>query len=353
MASNPYSNSKVGWHLDRLQAMRSGGVVRPVHVHFIMSDFCNQSCVFCSYRAPTGLSVENFGVEGNINPMRQIPLEKCKEILTDCAEVGVEAIQFTGGGEPTTHPNHGEILKYAHDLGLSTALVTNGVILRDLDAYKNLAWLRISLDAGVKETYEEMRISNSWDKVLEHLTMFASLQPKVVVGVSFVVTEYNWREIRLAAIVAKASGVGSIRFSTFLFKGDEGHLEPEQIREVSFALDGLANLETPTFKIYDMFGERVAGLRHGPPKHSFCGYQQITVYIGGDQKVYRCCTTAYTDHGEIGSLKDQRFIEWFENESQDRYLTFDATTCNYCQFNEKNEFIYDIVRGKPKHVEFV
>ena len=43
------------------------------------------------------------------NPNRKIPYEKCLEILDDCAEMGVKAIQITGGGEPSVHPDHTKI----------------------------------------------------------------------------------------------------------------------------------------------------------------------------------------------------------------------------------------------------
>ena len=80
-----------------------------------------------------GLSTELFGAvqSGGFthNPNRKIKTEKALEIIDDCAAIGVKAIQFTGGGEPTVHPDHLELFLYAQELGIKTALVTNGVKL--------------------------------------------------------------------------------------------------------------------------------------------------------------------------------------------------------------------------------
>src|SRR6185436_9951432 len=83
----------------------------------------------CAYRSSNGFSIEQFaGVNGEKNPNRKITTAKAIEILDDCGSLGVKAIQFTGGGEPTVHPDHLLIFEYAQNMGLETSLVTNGVL---------------------------------------------------------------------------------------------------------------------------------------------------------------------------------------------------------------------------------
>jgi hypothetical protein len=103
------------------------------------------------------------------------------------------------------------------------------------------------------------------------------------------------------------------------------------------------------FRVIDFFGDRIGDLQQAAPDYQFCGYQQFVVYIGGDQKVYTCCTNAYTPHGEIGDLKNQRFADWMRTH---RRFDFDARGCHHCQFNEKNRVI-NYMLGEPPHVEFV
>ncbi len=139
-----YSTLKALRHLDVIQDIRRGHATRPVHVQVILSDLCNQACDFCAYRDPSYSSSQRFfeinhkhagaalrrdtaHPERNYNPNRMIQWPKVQEILDDCAAMGVQAVQFTGGGEPTVHPHWHDAIAYAQTLGLRTALVTNGV----------------------------------------------------------------------------------------------------------------------------------------------------------------------------------------------------------------------------------
>jgi MoaA/NifB/PqqE/SkfB family radical SAM enzyme len=106
----------------------------------------------------------------NNNPNRMIPWSKLQEIIDDCAEMGVRSCEITGGGEPTVHPKHKELFQYILDKKIDLALVTNGVIMRDNvpEILSNAKWIRVSIDAGIKETYARMRETpiSYFDKVI-------------------------------------------------------------------------------------------------------------------------------------------------------------------------------------------
>jgi MoaA/NifB/PqqE/SkfB family radical SAM enzyme len=346
---NVFSALKPAWHTGRIEKLRAGHDIVPTHVQLIISDLCNQDCHFCAYRMSTGFSIEKFPDEkGNKNPARFIPTHKAKEILDDCAALGVGAIEFTGGGEPTVHKDHLEIIGHAQSLGLETGLVTNGVRLKDDPVFHNLTWLRISLDAGKAETYEAIRVSKQWPKVIENLALAGSFAGPYV-GVGFVVTRENFREIVDACCVVKRAGIPYVRLSA-MFSTD-GADYYEGIREdIDRERVAAKMLQDDTFKVVDFFGDRVTDLDQGRPDYKFCGEQQFVLYIGGDQRVYRCCTNAYTTHGEIGDLRNQRFAEWIKDT---RRFDFDARSCHHCQFNEKNRVINFLLDPHPDHVDFV
>ncbi len=353
--SNPYDMTKAAWHLEDIQTLRAGGHIPPRHVQLIISDLCNQNCSFCAYRMDGGFSSENFGDYNSHgwtkNPNRKIPTEKCFQILEDCWEVGVKAIQFTGGGEPTVHPDHDAIFKKAQELGLQTALVSNGTTLPSKEVLEGMSWIRISLDAGEEKTYFKIRESKSWKKVLEHLDVFGTLRNPLV-GVGFVITDSNWREISKACEIVKDSGIRYIRLSAMFSSFGSDHYQGIY----SFILQEIEKaklLQDEEFKIYDLFSHRLGDLNQGSPKNSYCGYQRFTLYIAGNQKVYRCCTTSYTNQGEIGDLTNLRFAQWWRETAQSMYEGFDAKTCHHCQFNTQNESLNSLIRDEPLHVDFV
>ncbi len=346
---NEFSSLKAAWHIERIADLRAGKDIVPTHVQIILSDLCNQNCHFCAYRMDGGFSTENFADEkGNKNPNRRMPTAKALEILDDCAAMGVGAIEFTGGGEPTVHPDCFEIIAHAQRLGMATGLVTNGVKLKPHPAIEALTWLRISLDAGNAETYERIRQSSAWPQVMKALGYAGTLKVPYV-GVGFVVTRENFKEIAQACEIVKAAGIPYVRLSAMFSNGGELYYAG-----VESAIDECRReakkLEDDTFKIVDFFSSRVEDLRQKAPEYSFCGEQQFVLYIGGDQKVYTCCTNAYTTHGEIGDLKEQSFATWMKAH---RRYDFDARGCHHCQFNDKNKVINFMLDKKPAHVAFV
>ncbi|HLF10559.1 MAG TPA: radical SAM protein [Gammaproteobacteria bacterium] len=348
MDSLAYSQTKVAWHLGSIETLRRRARPVPVHVQLVLSDLCNQSCVFCAYRMPTGLSSELFVTAETINPNRKIPTSKAVEIIQDCASLGVKAIQFTGGGEPTVHKDHEAMFALAQDLGMQTALVTNGVKLKPTPAFLGMTWTRVSVDAGTPETYARIRgvSPDHWTKVWNNIATYA-LSFNGVLGVGFVVTNENWREIPEAARRAKESGAQNMRIGAVFSTEGEGYYVDdltaikETIEQAKTACDG------DGFELINLFGRRIGDLVDGSPTDPFCGYQHFTTYIGADLNVYRCCNTAYTKAGTIASLKDQRLTDVLPIRDE-----FDARGCRACQFLGQNRAIASLIR-EPTHAAFV
>jgi len=346
---NEFSPLKAAWHLDRIAALRAGKEINPTHVQLVLSDLCNQNCHFCSYRMDGGFSTQNFSDEkGNRNPHRRIETKKALEILDDCFMAGVEAIEFTGGGEPTVHPDWLQIIGYAQELGMQTGLVTNGVKLKRDPVVERLTWLRISLDAASPETYQQIRESLAWPHVMRTLDYVGALKNPLV-GVGFVITRENYTEILKACEFAKSKGVSYIRLSAMF--SDQGAEYYSEIRDrIDLERHAARNLETDHFRVIDYFGNRISDLDQQAPDYRFCGEQQFVVYIGGDLRVYTCCTNAYTDKGRVGDLRNMRFAEWLERKRQ---FGFDARGCHHCQFNGTNRAINYLLDPAPAHVGFV
>lgn len=346
---NELSNFKPAWHIERIAELRAGRDIVPTHVQLILSDLCNQDCHFCAYRMEGGFSTANFAdADGNRNPKRFIPTAKAIEILDDCKALGVGAIEFTGGGEPTVHQDCMAIIAHAQALGLQTGLVTNGVRLKPHPALEALTWLRISLDAGTAETYARIRRSSAWDTVMATLTRVGQLRGPLV-GVGFVVTRENAHELHAAALLVKAAGIPYLRVSA-MFSDQGAAYYKGQLTLISSERALARGVQDEKFRVVDFFDDRVGDLRQAAPDYQFCGEQQFVLYIGGDQKVYTCCTNAYTPHGEIGDLKQQGFADWLKTH---RRFDFDARGCHHCQFNEKNRVINFLLAKSPAHVDFV
>lgn len=133
----------------------------PGQVILQLTDRCNAKCPQCSMRVS-----EKF-------TRSRLPLDRCKQIIDQAADRGVQALSITGG-EPLLYPDDVfAILNYANDAGIKyTRTGTNGFLFNNPDsanfsdrikrtiekiagsAVRNF-W--ISIDSASRKTHEQMR----------------------------------------------------------------------------------------------------------------------------------------------------------------------------------------------------
>jgi len=348
--SGIYSELKPIWWLAR-EGLKLPDA--PKQVQLILSDLCNQDCHFCAYRMSGNTSNELFMGDsepakyGHNNPVRWIPTERALSLLDEFKAAGVLSVQFTGGGEPTVHPDHESIFyRTVSMLGLRASLVSNGIrwskhlipILCEFD------WVRVSIDAGHPLSYVKIRRTQKehwvtvWDHVETLANKIAQHNSPTQLGVGFVVTPESWREITDFTILAKTAGVHNVRFTAMFSKEGEKPFIPIYDR-VKLELEKAKQLATDAFAVHDNFGSRFDDLKQHAPDYSFCSYQFYTHYIGADLKAYRCCVLAYNKRGLIegGDLKERSFHDfWASQERKDDLNALNASGCPRCQFNTKN-----------------
>ncbi|MFC1574472.1 radical SAM protein [Gemmatimonadota bacterium] len=357
MSDQLYSASKAAWHIERIQALREGRQIVPVTLQLNISDLCNQNCSWCAYRADRGLSVEQFADEGgNRNPNRMIPQQKVREILEDAAAMGVQGVIFTGGGEPTVHPHHLALFRFALDLGMDCSLNTNGVLHRPgwEEVLPRLTYVRYSIDAGSPEEYAEVRDAQTshYETALANMSDLARRVEKVssrcVVGAGYVVSPTTWHHLERGVINIRDTGAHYVRLASMQSTGGRAAYG-DSYEEARTACRRAEALSDGGFRVVNMFDAAMGGR----PDYRFCGMQQFVLYVGGNLKVYRCCYTAYMEHGEIGDLTGQSLRYWFESDKKRAMIAaFDARSCEACALNEKNRAINQMV-GTPDHVNFI
>lgn len=358
-----YSPDKSLRHMDRLAILQAGGQPYPVHVQLIISDYCNQNCGFCAYRSEGYSSNQLFRVidsdgETNNNPLRMIPWPKLAELVEDFAAMGVKAVQLTGGGEPTLHPQFDELCELILSRGISLAVVTNGLLLKPQRAelLAGAAWVRVSVDCSNAESYGKIRQvpPQEFEIVARNIATLAAIPGRTVtLGCGFVVTRENYREIFDACRNFKHWGADNVRISA-MFQND-GAAYFDGIRgEITSQIGQAQELADHRFQVFDNFGSRHEDLQLGKPDYAHCGYMNFTTYIGGDQNVYTCCVNAYNERGLIGSIKQQSFRQlWDSREKQSFFAGFDARNCERCMFNEKNRVINAVLLKRTVHDNFV
>lgn len=108
---------------------------RPVAVNFHLFKPCNLRCRFCfaTFR----------GLRGRLET------DDARRLIDALRAAGTEKLTFVGG-EPTLHPDIGDLVAYAHEVGLVTCLVTNGARLARLleEQAATIDWVGLSVDSA-------------------------------------------------------------------------------------------------------------------------------------------------------------------------------------------------------------
>lgn len=154
-------------HMDRLQIIQNGGRPKPVMFHMSPCNPCNLTCSFCCF--------------ANRNLKEMLTKEQMIKAVDQFAELGVLGMEFTGGGEPTLHPDLDFMIEYIHNKGIKIGIVTNGSRLRKIKNWNMVSWVRLGMygfdegydyDLEVFDNCPDIEISAAyvWDGALETST---------------------------------------------------------------------------------------------------------------------------------------------------------------------------------------
>jgi molybdenum cofactor biosynthesis enzyme MoaA len=89
---------------------------RPRKMTVAITAYCNLRCIGCRYGR-------------DFMPGQQLSLETVETLLDDAKPAGIETVRLYGG-EPLLHPALPKMVRHAIDLGLSTYVTTNGLLLK-------------------------------------------------------------------------------------------------------------------------------------------------------------------------------------------------------------------------------
>ncbi len=354
-----YSNFKVFHYPDKLNSLNkdSDNITAPIHIRIKPTNVCNHKCWYCSYQSLDDIQLGKDMVIKDI-----IPKEKMMEIIEDCIDIGVEAITFSGGGEPFIYPYFLDVIKKLSTSKIQFASLTNGSKITGEVAElfaRYGTWLRISIDGWDNESYAEYRNCNitEFDKVIENMTNFAQIKNrKCNLGVSFIIDNKNYKEIYHFSKFMKSIGVDSIKLAPCIVGNNQ--IENNEYHgsffdeAKSLSIKVKKELEDENFEVFESYHLLEEKFEKD---YTWCPYAQINPVIGADMNLYTCHDKAYNlDTGCLGSLKDNGFKELWMNNKYKFYTTNPSVHCNHhCAVNDKNKFILDYLNINPEHMGFV
>ncbi|MGQ4893409.1 MAG: radical SAM/SPASM domain-containing protein [Candidatus Njordarchaeia archaeon] len=353
MIKEEYSPYKIVHHQDRLNELKAGFQTNPLLIQLIPTNACNFRCKDCAYRLEGNPSNEIF------SDRETLSWEKIDQILVNMVEMNIPALEITGGGEPSIHPQFDKLIKRAFEIHREVALVSNGSNLSEeiCEILGNASWVRISLDSATAKTHSKTKQVKEevFNKVINTIKNLVRYRRKVIIGIGFVVTPDNYHEIIDAALLARDLGVDNIRFSAAFTPRGFDYFK-EIYNEARRMAKETEKLNSSSFRVFNLFNDRISDLFIGGQEYEYCPMKELMTYIGADYNVYTCCTLAYNKKGLIGSIKEQSFKElWYSEKKKNFFKKHNAKKiCDIpCLYRNKNEFINYCLRENPRHVNFI
>lgn len=352
-----YTKMKIFYYKEKIDSLPSGKkrILPPIHIRIKPTNICNHNCHYCAYR------VNNLQLGKDMVTRDCIPREKMLEIIDDLYEMKVKAVTFSGGGEPFCYPYLLGAVKKLIKSKIKFASLTNGSLLNGELAKvfaHNATWLRISIDGWDDKSYSAYRNvrRGEFSRVMKNIENFKKLGGKCYLGISFVIDKKNALHIYHFIKRLKDIGVDSVKVSPCIVsnsgKENNKYHKPLFKTVKGQVLKAIRDFNDEKFEIFDAYHELDEKFKKN---YTWCPYLQMLPVIGADLNIYPCQDKAYNlDEGLIGSIKRQRFKDFWLNDKMKFFKINPAAVCNHhCVANEKNKLILDYLNVDKEHLEFV
>ncbi len=238
-----------------------------------LTNNCNERCKHCYMYA------------GSVK-MEELPVCEWKRVLREFRECGGEAVTFSGG-EVTVYPGYAEVIQFAHGLGLSVTVLSNGIswISDDISVLKDsIDEIQISIDGYDRQSYMAVRNFDGFEKALSTAKAFCKAGCRVSVAVTPLMEgldEFIDGFKTFAYKLQEEFPDIFIKVSAELLEGRELKISREENRQYKKMLKAMVEELMPGF-----YAETFVLNYLENNKKRNCGFGNITVASNGD--VYWC-----------------------------------------------------------------
>jgi MoaA/NifB/PqqE/SkfB family radical SAM enzyme len=352
-----YSRMKIFHFRDKLESLPrdSGKILPPINIRIKPTNACNHNCSYCAYRS------ENLQLGRDMNLKDFIPRDKMLEIIDDISEMGVQAVTFSGGGDPFCYPYLQEAAEKLAEKGIKFAALTNGSMLQGglAEVFANYGtWLRISMDGWDDASYSLYRgcPKGEFSRVIDNMKAFEKIGGSCYLGVCIVVDKHNYLHIYELISKLKETGVKSVKVAPCIVSNSGGEnneyhlpLFAEVKKQTVRAIEDFA---CSSFELFDSYHSQ---LETFSKEYRWCPYLQISPVIGADLNVYSCHDKAYNlNCGVIGTIMEQGFKDfWLSNKDNFFRINPSINCVNHCIANSSNRQILEYLTVDKNHLDFV
>jgi MoaA/NifB/PqqE/SkfB family radical SAM enzyme len=178
----------------------------PVILMFVTGQ-CNLRCRMCGV-----CDLEHGHTEG-----MELSTDEWKTIIHTAAKRLGTTLAVVSGGEALLREDVFELIRFATDSGIAIHLCTNAMLLNEenMVQLKNsgVRTVSISLEGPEAGAHEYLRGANSFPQVVNAIRKFREIAPEVCIGINYVITRLNYKNMTDMVAFAESLGVQQIKFA--------------------------------------------------------------------------------------------------------------------------------------------
>jgi MoaA/NifB/PqqE/SkfB family radical SAM enzyme len=312
----------------------------PITVKIDLTNVCNHDCPGC------------IDYELIHNDNNSLNFNLFNDLLDSLVACGVRGINYTGGGEPTTHKQFDKIIRLTHKKGFKIGLICNGSRFHRWPMEELLPmfeWIRVSLDAYDAETHVRTHGRTAkFDLTVKNLKLLADIKKKnklsVTLGAGYITNQHDDMDRNLHKFieVCKDAGIDYAQLRpSFGFLYDYKSVSGEELKKI-FAK--AKSYQSESFKVIIDEGkyEKILAGKGTCRTYNYChaqSFKATTITATGD--VYVCCSLTGVKEGWLGNIKFKNFFEIWNSDFRKKVLNkLDVNKCPHlCVGDNLNEFL--------------
>lgn len=345
---------KLIFHVDRVGEWLKGQMICPIYLEIALAGSCNHRCIFC---AVDYLSYKT----------QFLDLPALKTAIGQAAACGVKSIMYAGEGEPLLHKDISEIIRFTKSKGIDAAVTTNGVLLKKELAskiLKYLSWIRVSLNAGTRETYEKVHRcpSEDFQKVLNNLKDAVAIKKRdglsVTIGIQLLLIPANIKEVLILAKALKKIGVDYLTIKPYSQHPLSGsRIDPGfKYERCAFLKKDLEAVENEKFRI--VFRQDTMERLSHSKDYKRCLGLPFWAYINAGGDVYACSAFLGKKEFCYGNIYKTTFKNILNGKRRRAIIkkvasSLDVDKCReVCRLDKINSYLWEL-KHPGGHVNFI
>ncbi len=369
---------KILCHLNKVEQYFDKKNPSPITIEIDPSNTCNHSCPFC---ISGHLHLKKYKGTEYFN-RTILNKNTFHDLIKDLVKLNIEAINWTGGGEPTQNPYLGEAIKFIKkNSSIEMGMFSNGTLLEKMNlmdiVVDCLKWIRISIDAGTALSYDKLRVtnkSNNFDTVIKNIKKIVDLKNKkksnITIGVGFVVTEDNYNEILDFANIFREIGVDYCQYKPEIIQierqqknSDLGRVQISSdfwIKKVINLLDQAKKTLGKKFECNDYkIDDLIIDVKKYGRNYKECIGSQFQPCVGADGNVYVCTNHRGHKKYSYGNVNEKKFSDIW-NDLKKRQSVMEIinkkekfSNCTHlCKPHESNKILWKIKENQKNEKYF-